>query len=90
MELSDIGRKMKVVLVKFIRSSFDNLYSYKTDIDDLKENDYVVVQANDEYSLAKVVRYTNDSNKTEKATKWVVQKIDIEHFKNKLFLGELQ
>ena len=81
---------MKVVLVKFIHSSFDNSYSYKTNIDDLKENDYVVVQTQDEYSLAKVFRYTSNPDKVKRATKWVVQKIDIEHFKKKLFLGELE
>lgn len=80
---------MKTVLVRFMRGSFGLEYSYKTDIDDLKENDYVVVQANNDYSLAIVVRYTNDSKKVEQATKYVVQKIDIEQFKNKLFLGGL-
>lgn len=80
----------KVALVKFSRGSFDQEYSYKTDIEDLKKDDVLVVQANNSYSIAIFQRYSSTKSRVEQATKWIVQKVDVEEFETKLFLGELE
>lgn len=80
----------KVALVKFSRGSFDQEYSYKTDIEDLKKDDVLVVQANNSYSIAVFQRYSSTKSRVEQATKWIVQKVDVEEFETKLFLGELE
>lgn len=80
----------KVALVKFPRGSFDQEYSYKTDIEDLKKDDVLVVQANNSYSIAIFQRYSSTKRNIEQATKWIVKKVDIEAFEEKLFLGELE
>lgn len=79
----------KVAIVKFVRGSFDQEYSYKTNIEDLKEGDVLVVQALDSYSIANFQRYSKTKQNVEKATKWIVQKVDVEKFEERLFLGEL-
>lgn len=76
----------KVALVTFLRGSFGIKYSYKTDIENLKEGDVVVVQACNTYSIANFTRYSESKEDIEKATKWVVQKVDVEAFEDKLFL----
>ncbi|WP_066895704.1 hypothetical protein [Clostridium nigeriense] len=80
----------KIALVKFPRGSFDQEYSYKTDIEDLKKDDVLVVQANNSYSIAIFQRYSSTNRNIEQATKWIVQKVDVEEFETKLFLGELE
>ena len=80
----------KVALVKFTRGSFDQEYSYKTDIEDLKKDDVLVVQANNSYSIAIFQRYSSTKSRVEQATKWIVQKVDVEEFETKLFLGEIE
>ncbi|MGL5440826.1 MAG: hypothetical protein ACRDA4_10690 [Filifactoraceae bacterium] len=69
-----------VAVVKFVRGSFDQEYSYLTYIEELKEGDVVVVEANESYGVAIFQRYTKVKSKVEKATKWIVQKVDIEGF----------
>lgn len=49
-------------------------YEYLTSMMDLKQGDLVVVEARDWYQVATFMRY----KKSEKATKHIVQKIDIE------------
>lgn len=85
-----IGRFEKVALVKFPRGSFDQEYSYKTDIEDLKKDDVLVVQVNNSYSVAIFKRYSAAKSRVEQATKWIVQKVNVEEFETKLFLGELE
>lgn len=80
----------KVALVKFQRGSFDQEYSYKTNIEDLKKDDVLVVQANNSYSIAIFQRYSSTKSRIEQATKWIVQKVDVQEFETKLFLGELE
>lgn len=80
----------RVALVKFPRGSFEQEYSYKTDIEDLKKDDVLVVQANNSYSIAIFQRYSSTKSRIEQATKWIVQKVDVEEFETKLFLGELE
>lgn len=47
-------------------------YSYLTDIEDLKEGDPVVVDANGKY----VIAYFHDYEATGIGTKWLIQKVD--------------
>ncbi|WP_434304192.1 hypothetical protein [Clostridium botulinum] len=77
----------KVAMVKFLRGSFDQEYSYKTDIEDLKDGDVLVVEANNSYSIAIFQGYSETKSRVEQATKWVVQKVDIEAYEAKMFLG---
>ncbi|WP_308779776.1 hypothetical protein [uncultured Clostridium sp.] len=79
-----------IALVKFPRGSFEQEYSYKTDIENLKKDDVLVVQANNSYSIAIFQRYSSSKSRVEQATKWIVQKVDVEEFETKLFLGELE
>lgn len=80
----------KVALVKFPRGSFEQEYSYNTDIKDLKKDDVIVVQANNSYSIAVFQKYSSTKRNIEQATKWIVQKVDVETFEERLFLGELE
>ncbi|NFC86282.1 hypothetical protein EXN13_00920 [Clostridium botulinum] len=77
----------KVAMVKFLRGSFDQEYSYKTYIEDLKNGDILVVEANNSYSIAIFQRYSGTKSRVKQATKWVVQKVDIEAHEAKMFLG---
>ena len=62
-------------------------YSYKTDIEDLKKNDVLVVPTNTSYSIAHFSRYSDNKQHIKNATKWIIQKVDIEEFENRMFLG---
>jgi hypothetical protein len=80
----------KVALVKFLRGSFDQEYSYFTDIEDLKEGDTLVVPTSNSYSVGIFSRYSKAKLHEEKAEKWIVKNIslDIEAYEEKLFLGD--
>jgi O-glycosyl hydrolase len=79
----------QVALIKF-RGYLDYMeYSYFTDIEDLKENDVVVVPTNDSYSIGYFSRYTTNKQHVKNASKWIIEKVDIEAYETKIFLGEL-
>lgn len=78
---------IKVALIKFTRGSFDQEYSYLTDIGDLEEGDIVVVPANTSYSTGVFTRYSDSKQHRKLATKVIVQKVDIQAYEDKLFLG---
>lgn len=63
-------------------------YSYFTDIEDLKEGDVVVVPANNSYSIGFFSRYSSNKQHIKNASKWIVQRVDIEAYEARLFLGE--
>jgi len=77
----------QVALIKF--NGFHDFmeYSYLTDIEDLKEGDVVVVPTNKSYSVGFFSRYTENKQHINNALKWIVQKVDIEDYEEKLFLG---
>lgn len=77
----------KVALIKFQGYQGFMEYSYFTDIDDLKEGDVVVVPANSFYSIGVFSRYSSNKKHIENAAKWIVEKVDIEAYEEKLFLG---
>jgi len=78
-----------IALVKFRSSSATEYmeYSYLTDIKDLKENDVVVVPTNSSYSIAHFSRYSDNKQHVRNASKWIVEKVDIEAYENRMFLG---
>lgn len=77
----------KVALIKFQGYQDFMEYSYFTDIDDLKEGDVVVVPTNNFYSIGTFSRYSGNKKHIENAAKWIVEKVDIEAYEEKLFLG---
>jgi hypothetical protein len=77
----------KVALIKFKGYQEFMEYSYLTDIDDLKEGDVVVVPTNQFYSIGVFSRYSSNKKHIENATKCIVEKVDIEAYEEKLFLG---
>lgn len=79
----------KVALIKFIKGSFDQEYSYFSDIEDLKEGNLVIVPTSNSYSIGIFSRYSKAKLHEEKAEKWIVKNIspDIENYEEKLFLG---
>ncbi|MBZ9633039.1 hypothetical protein [Clostridium sp. FP1] len=79
----------KIALVKFNNNSATEYmeYSYMTDIEDLKKDDVVVVPTNNSYSIAHFSRYSDNKQHVKNATKCIVQKVDIEGFENRMFLG---
>lgn len=82
-------RVIAVALIRFPRGSFDQEYSYFTDIEDLKKDDVVVVPTSNLYSIGTFSRYSTSKLHIEKAEKWIVKNIspDIEAYEEKLFLG---
>lgn len=78
---------MKVALIKFKGYSEYMEYSYLTDIEDLKEGDVVVVPTNDSYSIGIFSRYSTNKQHIKNASKWIIQKVDVEAFETKMFLG---
>lgn len=65
-------------------------YSYFTDIEDLKVGDLVVVENNGEFKVVTVVKTIGlTKTQTNNATKWIVSKIDITGYIDKLRKMEL-
>ena len=79
--------KIKVALVKFKGYQEFMEYSYFTDMEDLKEGDVLVVPTNDFYSIGIFSRYSSNKQHIKNASKCIVEKVDIEKFENKMFLG---
>lgn len=79
----------RVALIKFPRGSFDQEYSYFTDMDDLVEGNILVVPTSNSYSIGVFSRYSKSKIHMEKAEKWIVKNIspDIKAFEEKMFLG---
>ncbi|MEG2289083.1 MAG: hypothetical protein RSA29_10350 [Clostridium sp.] len=78
----------KVALVKFKGYQDHMEYSYLTDIDNLVDGDVLVVPTNNSYSIGYFARYSDNKQHVRNATKWIVQKVDIEAYEIKMFLGE--
>ena len=76
-----------VALIKFKGYQEFMEYSYFTDIEDLREGDVVVVPTNNLYSIGYFSRYSTNKQHVKNATKWIVQKVDIEAYETKMFLG---
>lgn len=77
----------RVALIKFKGYSEYMEYSYLTDIDDLREGDVVVVPTNNFYSVGVFSRYSTNKQHIKNASKCIVEKVDIEAYEEKLFLG---
>lgn len=77
----------KVALIKFKGYQEFMEYSYLTDIEDLKEGDVVVVPTNNFYSIGVFSRYSSNKQHIKNASKTIVQRVDIEAYEAKMFLG---
>ncbi len=77
----------RVALIKFKGYQEFMEYSYFTDIEDLNEGDVVVVPTNNSYSIGYFSRYSTNKQHIKNATKWIIQKVDVEAYETKLFLG---
>ncbi|MGH4125630.1 MAG: hypothetical protein ACREV6_22185 [Clostridium sp.] len=79
----------KIALVKFDKSTGVEYmeYSYRTDIEDLKKDDVLVLPTNNSYSIGYFSRYSSNKQHIRNATKWIIQRVDIEAFENRMFLG---
>lgn len=77
----------QVALIKFKGYAEHMEYSYLTDMDDLKDGDVVVVPTNSFYSIGVFSRYSNNKQHVKNASKWIIEKVDIEAYEEKLFLG---
>ena len=78
---------MIIALIKFKGYQEHMEYSYFTDIDDLKEGDPVVVPTNNFYSVGVFSRYSDNKQHVKNAQKYIVQKVDVEGYETKMFLG---
>ena len=77
----------RVALIKFKGYQEHMEYSYFTDIEDLKEGDVIVVPTNSSYSIGFFSRYSTNKIHVKNASKWIVEKVDIESYETKMFLG---
>lgn len=77
----------RIALIKFKGMHEFMEYSYFTDMESLKEGDVLVVPTNESYSIGFFSRYTTNKQHEKSAKKWIVEKVDIEAYENKLFLG---
>lgn len=77
----------KIALVKFKSYAEHMEYSYMTDIENLKEGDIVVVPTNSSFSIGYFSRYSSNKQHVKNASKWIVEKVDIEAYETKMFLG---
>jgi hypothetical protein len=84
-----MGMEGIVALIKFPRGSIDQEYSYFTDIDGLNKGDVLVVPTNNSYSIGIFSRYSKSKIHIEKADKWIVEKVDIEAYEERIFLEDL-
>lgn len=78
---------MKIVHVVFPLNAYsrDKTYAYMTDIDDIAVNDTVVVDSpNNGLTLVKVVSVEETAEGVEKATKWIVDKVDVTAHKKRM------
>lgn len=60
------------------------LYAFKTIEQDLKFGDTVIVNVLDGFEIVKFIEYTNSSQMRNIASKWLIEKIDIQGFYNKV------
>ena len=77
----------QVALIKFGGLTEYMEYSYLTDIEDLRAGDVVVVPTNSSYSIGYFSRYSSNKQHIKNASKSIVQKVDIQAYETKMFLG---
>ena len=78
---------VQIALIKFKGYSEHMEYSYLTDIENLKEGDVVVVPTNSFYSIGVFSRYSSNKQHIKNASKRIIEKVDIEAYETKMFLG---
>lgn len=77
---------MKTVTVKFATSySSSKTYVYQTDIEGIEEGDTVVVDApSTGMTCVKVVSVEESADSVTRATKWIVAKVDVQSYKDRI------
>jgi hypothetical protein len=74
---------MNIVIVKFFGSN--QTYSYMTDIEGVEVGDTLVVDSsNIGFTCVTVTSVKETAHSVEKATKWVVSKVDVAGYKERL------
>ncbi|MBB6716338.1 hypothetical protein [Clostridium gasigenes] len=79
----------RIALIYFKGATEHMEYSYETDIEGLKKDDPVVVPTNTSFSIGYFSRYSINKIHARNATKCIVQKVDIEAYEIKMFLGDM-
>ena len=78
---------MKIIAVQFYTHTTS--YAYMTDIEGIEVGDTVVVDSpNSGFTCVKVVSMTETAERVEKATKWIVSKVDVAGYKERLEKAE--
>jgi hypothetical protein len=78
---------MKIITAQF--HSHTTCYAYMTDIEGIEVGDTVVVDSpNSGFTCVKVVSVTETAESVEKATKWIVSKVDVAGYKERLERAE--
>lgn len=74
---------MNIVIVKFGNSN--QTYSYMTDIEGVEVGDTLIVDSpNIGYACVTVTSVQETAHSVEKATKWIVDKVDVASYKERL------
>lgn len=76
----------RIVQIAFA-GNFEKLYDYFTDIPNLESGEPVVCPTNIGFTVGKVVKYIEKSTKAEK---WIVQRVDVEGHKKRMEARELE
>lgn len=80
----------KIVLVKFLKKSglSDSEYAFYTDLD-LKEDDIVVCDTKNGYSLAQYVKEAEDASERALANRWIIDTVNMEAQNRRLEMGRI-
>jgi hypothetical protein len=80
--LKELNRlnNLRYAMIGFSTGTDVASYCFMTTLDDLKNGDILVVNTKNGLSIAYFARYTEDPNAIERATNWVVQKVDIKEY----------
>lgn len=79
---------MNTIQVQFIDGTNRKIYDFKNNIKDLQRGDKVVVDTANGLQIAKVCHVLN--HVTNKSTKWVIQRIDLDEVRYRQIEEEMQ
>lgn len=85
--IENLGKDLKEDKVKIALCHFTGgtkLYAFKTIEQNLKFGDTVIVNVLDGFEIVKFIEYTDSSQMRNIASKWLIEKIDIQGFYNKV------
>ena len=85
--IENLGKDSKEYKVKIALCHFTGrtkLYAFKTIEQDLKLGDTVIVNVLDGFEIVKFIEYIDSSQMRNIASKWLIEKIDIQGFYSKV------